>query len=89
MRKASMMKLARVARGMSQAELGKKIGKTQVTVSEYERGYRSSITDKRKPPLEVAKQICKVLKTTLADLFPELRVDGRPSVKGRKQQTRN
>ena len=70
---------------MSQAELGEEIGKNQATVSEYERGYRSCITDKRKPPLEIAKKICKVLKTPLADLFPELR-DMRPSVKGRKQQ---
>ena len=76
MRKASMMKLARVARGMNQSELGEKIGKHQATVSEYERGYRLGIRDKRKPPLEIAKKICKVLKTPLADLFPELRDDG-------------
>lgn len=65
MRKASAMKLARVTRGMTQDELGQKIGQGQTMVSHFESGrLRVSTKD--------AKKIARVLKVPLAELFPEV-----------------
>jgi len=62
MRKASAMKLARVTRGLTQSELGQKIGRGQAMVSNFESGsVRASARDKKK--------IAKILKTSVDALF--------------------
>ena len=63
------MKLARVARGMTQDELGQKIGQGQTMVSHFESG-------RLKVSVKDAKKICKLLKAPMGELFPELRDDG-------------
>jgi len=62
MRKASRLRLARIAQGMTQSELGQKIGKGQAMVSHFESGRkRASARDKKK--------IARVLKTSEDVLF--------------------
>ena len=70
----------RALRGLSQRQLAEAIGEEQYFISVVETG-------KAVPPLKVAKQICRLLKAPLEELFPTLeKQDMRPSVKGRKQQ---
>ena len=63
MQKASMMKLARIAQGMTQADLAKKVGKHQVTISEFERGCRVATVRNR-------KKIAQALGVSVDSLFP-------------------
>mgnify|MGYP001230993516 CR=1 FL=1 len=63
MKKASALKLARLAQGMSQADLGKAIGKHQTSVSELERGYRVASARDR-------KKIAQALGIGVDSLFP-------------------
>ena len=67
MEKPTPMKIARIAQGMTQADLAKKVGKHQVTISEFERGHRPA-TDRDK------KKIARVLKTSEDALFPQKEV---------------
>ena len=70
----------RALRGLSQRQLAEAIGEEQYFMSVVETG-------KAVPPLKVAKQICRLLKAPIEELFPTLtKQDVRPSVKGRKQQ---
>ena len=62
MRKASKLRLARIAQGMTQTDLAKKVGKCQVTISEFERGHRPA-TDGDK------KKIARTLRTSEDVLF--------------------
>lgn len=59
------LKQLRVNKGLSQAELGNRIGIKQTTISQYENG-------SRKPPLSVAKKLSDVLDVTLDDIFGSL-----------------
>jgi len=77
--KSRLFRSYRALQGLSQRELAEAIGEEQYYMSFVETG-------KAVPPLKVAKQICRLLKAPIEELFPELRVDMRPSVKGRKQQ---
>lgn len=82
MKQASRLKLARLAKGLNQTELAAKVGKHQVTISEFERGYRLV---SGKISMKMAKQISRILEMPLTELFPELSDDSRPSSeKGRK-----
>ena len=66
----------RALRRMSQTDLANAIGYSAVMISHYETG-------RSLPPLGVAKQICKVLRTDLRELFPELvDDDSRPRREG-------
>lgn len=58
------MKLARVARDLSQEQLAEKIGVTRQTISLIESGNYN-------PTLKLCILICITLKTTLNDLFWE------------------
>ena len=55
----------RALRRMSQTDLAEAIGYSVVRLSHFETG-------KANPPLEVAEQICKLLKAPMGELFPEL-----------------
>lgn len=56
------LKQLRVNQGLSQEELGKKVGLKQATISQYENGTR-------KPPLPTAKKLSLALNVTLDDIF--------------------
>jgi len=58
------LRTARLAKGMNQEDLGKKVGLSSSTVCKYEclRGY---------PSLERAKMVADVLDVSVATLFPE------------------
>jgi len=58
----------RALRRMSQTDLAEAIGYSTVRLSHFETG-------KANPPLEVAEQICKILKAEMEELFPELSDD--------------
>lgn len=79
MQKASEMKIIRLRRGMSQRELGKKVGVNQTTISHIEIArYGTTLATRRK--------IARILKTSVEGLFPDLaKNDSRPSVKGRNE----
>ena len=78
--KSRLFRSYRALQGLSQRQLAEAIGEEQYYMSFVETG-------KAVPPLKVAKQICRLLRAPLKELFPDLvKEDGRPSVKGRKQQ---
>mgnify|MGYP003292708470 CR=1 FL=1 len=56
------LKQFREKKGLSQTELGKKVGLKQVTISQYENGTR-------KPNLTIAKKIADTLEISLDDFF--------------------
>ncbi|MFC3040462.1 helix-turn-helix transcriptional regulator [Virgibacillus xinjiangensis] len=58
------MKMARVERDLSQAELAKRVGVTRQTIGLIEQG-------KYNPSLKLCISICKELSRTLDDLFWE------------------
>ena len=62
MRKPSALKLARIMQGMTQGELGQKIGQGQTMVSHFESG-RLKVDPRDR------KKIAKVLKTSEDVLF--------------------
>ena len=59
------LKQLRVNKGLSQVELGSKVGLKQTTISQYENG-------SRKPPLSMAKKLSVALDVTLDDIFCSL-----------------
>ena len=59
------LKQLRVNKGLSQVELGSKVGLKQATISQYENG-------SRKPPLSMAKKLSVALDVTLDDIFCSL-----------------
>lgn len=59
------LKELRVNKGLSQVELGNKVGLKQTTISQYENG-------SRKPPLSMAKKLSDALGVTLDDIFCSL-----------------
>lgn len=59
------LKQLRVKKGLSQIELGNKVGLKQTTISQYENG-------SRKPPLPMAKKLADALEVTLDDIFCSL-----------------
>jgi len=56
------IKKYRLKKKLTQAELAKKIGKSQICISLYETG-------RRKPDIYVAAKIAKALETTLDNIF--------------------
>jgi putative transcriptional regulator len=56
------IKKYRLKKKLTQAELAKKIGKSQICISLYETG-------RRKPDIYVAVKIAKALETTLDSIF--------------------
>jgi len=76
--KSHLFRSYRALQGLSQREVAEALGEPQHYVSFLETG-------KAIPPLKIAKKICRLLKAPLEELFPELRVDGRPSAKGRRE----
>ena len=66
--RSHLFRSRRALRRMSQTDLADAIGYSAVRLSHFETG-------KALPPLKVARKICKVLKTDLAELFPELSDD--------------
>ncbi len=61
----SRLKQYRKLKGMTQAELGDKIGKTASTIQKYENGIIE-------PPINVLEQICDVLNVFIGMLIPSL-----------------
>lgn len=59
----------RKARGLSQTELGRRIGKSEPTINRYERG-------NRKPTREVLNDIAEALGVPLKALFVDLSANG-------------
>ena len=55
----------RERRGMSQVELGNRVGLKQTTISQYENGLR-------KPSIEMAKRMSIVLEISLDDFFSSI-----------------
>lgn len=62
MKPKNKIKEFRDKRGLTQAELGQLLGMSQTAISLYETG-------DRKPDVEIAKNIAKVLHTTLDSIF--------------------
>jgi putative transcriptional regulator len=58
------MKLARVGKDLSQAQLAEKVGVTRQTIGMIESG-------KFNPSLQLCVTICKILNVTLNDIFWE------------------
>lgn len=63
-RMVSKMKIARIERGLTQAELAKKVNATRQTIGLIEKG-------RYNPSLKLCKAIAKTLGKTLDDLFWE------------------
>lgn len=58
----TMVKTLRIAQGLSQRELGKRVGVSDVYITLLETGQRKN------PSLAVLKKLAKVLKVTVAEL---------------------
>ena len=54
----------RKIKGLTQVELGRKIGKTEACISQYETGLRE-------PPVTVAKQLAKSLDCEWQEIYEE------------------
>ena len=72
--KSHLFRSYRALRGLSQQQVAEAIGEQPYYISLLETG-------KAIPPLKIAREICKLLKAPLEELFPDL-VDSRFSSKG-------
>lgn len=61
-KEANNLRRLRAVKGMTQQELGEKIGVTGKAIGHYEKGIRQ-------PNLELAKKIADVFETTIEEIF--------------------